>query len=164
VSRKQEFQAGAQPPKRTAVIFDMDGTLVDVSGIRHHVTGPKKNFDAFHSESIDSPPHPDVVQAVHDAKAAGHDAMIVTARDAKWRNITAAWLGINKVPSDGMFMRAHGDQRPDYEVKKEIHAKLSQTHDIVHAYDDNPSVIKLWHEKGIPTTVVPGWDDQPKKK
>lgn len=164
MSRNQEFQAGSQPPRRTAAIFDMDGTLADVSSIRHHVTGPVKNFDAFHAASVDVPPNPEVVKAARDAKAAGHDVFVVTAREAKWRNHTAAWLGINDVPSDGMFMRANKDQRPDYEVKREIHDKISQTHDIVHAHDDNPEVIRLWKEKGIPTTVVPGWDKQPKNK
>jgi phosphoglycolate phosphatase-like HAD superfamily hydrolase len=152
-----------QPPKRTAAIFDMDGTLADVSSIRHHVSGRHKDFSAFHEASVDVPPHPEVVQAARDAKAAGHDVFIVTARDAMWRNHTAAWLGINDVPSDGLFMRAHKDRRPDYEVKSEIHDKIAQTHDIVHAHDDNPAVIKLWQEKGIPTTVVPGWETPDKK-
>ena len=40
-----------------AVIVDIDGTLVDVSSVRHHVAGPgKRNFDAFHRESADCPP------------------------------------------------------------------------------------------------------------
>ena len=31
-----------------AVIVDVDGTLIDVSSVRHHVAGPgKRNFDLF---------------------------------------------------------------------------------------------------------------------
>lgn len=33
-----------------AVLFDCDGTLVDVSGIRHLLNGPGR-FDAFHRAS-----------------------------------------------------------------------------------------------------------------
>ena len=159
MSRNEEFAAGAQQ-RRTAVIFDMDGTLANVSGIRHYVAGRPKNFDKFHEESVNAPANPEVVKAAHEAKAAGHEVIVVTARDAKWRHHTAAWLGLNNVPSDAMFMRKHKDQRPDYEVKSEIHDKIAQTHDIVHAYDDNPNVVRLWREKGIPTTVVPGWEEE----
>ena len=34
---------------QTAVIFDVDGTLADVTSIRHYVLQRRKDFDAFHS-------------------------------------------------------------------------------------------------------------------
>ncbi len=154
-----EFQGGRVTERRTAHIFDVDGTLADVSSIRHHVAGPKKDFNKFHEESVNVPPHPHVVEMARAAKAAGHDVIVVTARDAKWRNHTAMWLAQHDIPSDAMYMRTSGDSRPDYEVKKDILDKISKTHDVVHAVDDNPNVIKLWNENKIPTTVVPGWDE-----
>jgi hypothetical protein len=54
-------------------------------------------------------------------------------------------------------MRSDGDYRPDYIVKKEIVDRLLIRYDIVKAYDDNPNVVKLWSEYGIPCIVVPGW-------
>ena len=85
--------------------------------------------------------------------------MIVTARKAKWRNHTAMWLAQNGVPSDAMYMRADHDQRPDYEVKSDILARMRQSFNVVHAVDDNPNVLRLWDEHGISTTRVPGWDE-----
>ncbi|WP_092501608.1 hypothetical protein [Agrococcus jejuensis] len=54
-----------------AVLFDVDGTLCDVRSIRHHVDGTgRRNFDAFHAESIDCPPH---------------------APSSRWRRVPASW-------------------------------------------------------------------------
>jgi phosphoglycolate phosphatase-like HAD superfamily hydrolase len=139
-----------------AVIFDMDGTLADVSGIRHLLNGPGR-FDAFHRASIDCPPHQWVVDAANAEHAAGRAVLVVTARSARYRHVTAMWLAIHAVPSASMFMRADKDNRPDFEVKAEILAKIRQRYTPVAAWDDNPNVIRLWEQEGIPVTVVPGW-------
>lgn len=145
---------------RTAYIFDIDGTLADVREFRHHVLQKPKNFDKFHEESMYAPAHQHVVDMVHEAKAAGHDIIIVTARNAKWRNHTAFWLADKEIPSDALFMRDINDHRKDYEVKKDIFSVISQTWNVVHAIDDNPNIIKLWEEHGIPTTIIEGWIEE----
>ncbi len=139
-----------------AVLFDMDGTLVDVSGIRPLLAGPGR-FDAFHRASIDCPPHQWVVDAANSERAAGRAVLVVTARQAKYRNVTAWWLAIHGVPSEGMWMRATNDSRPDHVVKAEILAKIRQRYVVVGAWDDRPEVVALWESEGIPVTVVPGW-------
>jgi phosphoglycolate phosphatase-like HAD superfamily hydrolase len=139
-----------------AVLFDMDGTLVDVAGIRPLLGGPGR-FDAFHRASIDCPPNQWVVDAAKAERAAGRAVLIVTARQAAYRNITAWWLALHDVPSDAMYMRATNDNRPDHIVKAEILAKIRQRYDVVAAWDDRPEVIALWESEGIPVTPVPGW-------
>lgn len=146
-----------------AVIFDMDGTLADVSSIRHYVAGApgrRKNFHAFHEESVNVPPHQHVVDAAHRAHILGCAVLVVTARKAMWRNHTAMWLAINRVPSDRLYMRSNHDGRPDREVKQDILNRIRQEFTVIHAWDDNPNVIAVWHDNGIPTTVVPGWETQ----
>lgn len=143
----------ALPP---AVIFDVDGTLCDVRTIRHLID--TKGFDAFHRASADCPPHPHVVQAAVDAHAAGKKVLIVTGRVEKWRRLTSMWLALHGVPSELLAMRPDGDFRKDYVIKKEILARLRQGYLVEHAWDDNPAVLRLWADEGIPTTVVPGWD------
>ncbi|MET8676571.1 hypothetical protein ABZW18_02940 [Streptomyces sp. NPDC004647] len=147
------------PANREAVIFDMDGTLCDVRQIRHLINGPG-GFHAFHAASASCPPHPHVVDAARAAHAAGMAVLIVTARTARFRHHTAMWLALHDVPSDAMWMRANGDGRPDVEVKRDILARIRTRFTPVHAWDDNPNVLRLWAEKGIPATVVPGWEDR----
>lgn len=145
--------------KRKARIFDVDGTLCNVEDIRHFVSGGQRNFDAFHYASIDCPPNPHVVEAARQSLAEGVAPLIVTARQAKYRNVTAFWLAMHDVPSEAMYMRATGDMRPDYYVKRDILTRIRYWYDVIEAWDDNPNVIRLWTEENIPTVLVPGWVD-----
>lgn len=140
---------------RDCYVFDMDGTLADVSGIRHFLP----NFHAFHSESVNVPAHDWVVDALHRAFAAGINVVIVTARSSKYMNHTVWWLLLNDIPFDQMYMRKATDNRPDREVKEEIVKRMK--HDgfnPVHAFDDNPAIVEMWQDMGVPVTIVPGFD------
>lgn len=149
---------------RNAVIFDMDGTLADVRSIRHLVVPPtpkpkgwKKDFHAFHALSVDVPPNRAVVDHAHRASLLGNAVVIVTARAAKYRPHTAFFLAMHNIPSDALYMRANNDNRPDYDVKRDILAQIRTRYNVIHAVDDNPEVIRLWQEEGIPTTIVEGF-------
>ncbi|AEW98359.1 hypothetical protein SCATT_p01660 (plasmid) [Streptantibioticus cattleyicolor NRRL 8057 = DSM 46488] len=139
------------------MIFDMDGTLCDVRRIRHLIDGPG-SFHAFHTASVDCPPHAWVVDAARAHHAAGRAVLVVTARSARYRHHTAWWLALHGVPSEAMWMRGRQDHRPDYAVKRDILASIRRRYRPVMAYDDNPEVIRLWREEGIGVEVVPGWD------
>ena len=61
-----------------------------------------------------------------------------------------------------MYMRSSGDYRPDRQVKADIVAQiLADGFLITHAYDDNPAVLALWADIGVPTTVVPSHLQRP---
>jgi len=142
-----------------AVIVDVDGTLADVRAIRHHVAHKPKNFDAFHAASAHVPANQQAIDFVTRHHAAGFVIIVVTARLQTWFDVTRTWLDAHvPVPFDGPFHRPDGDFRPDVQVKRDIHRYLSRHYDIRGAVDDNPNVIALWDELGIPTEVVPGWD------
>lgn len=145
--------------KPRAIIIDVDGTAADVSAIRHYVLDDpgNKNFDKFHEAATGSPVNADVLQAAKNAQAEGIAVIIVTARKEKWRYSTLWWLLLNDFPFDHQFHRPDWDQRKDYEVKKDILKIIRSRYEVIHAYDDNPSVIQLWTEEGIPTTIIPGW-------
>jgi hypothetical protein len=86
--------------------------------------------------------------------------LIVTARKHRYRHHTAWWLALHEVPSEELHMRANHDARPDYEVKRDMLADILCDYQVVHAWDDNPHVLRLWSEHGIPTTTVPGWSER----
>ena len=140
------------------MIFDVDGTLADVRGIRHHVLGTgRKNFDAFHSESVNVPPHQHVANAARVAYLLGHDPVVVTARKVRWARHTGMWLAMHDIPSAAMFMRGDADSRSDVEVKRDILKAIKKSWNVVAAWDDNPKSIELWESEGIPTNIVEGW-------
>ena len=147
-----------------AIIVDMDGTLADVRGIRHHLIPPTpkpkgwfKDFHAFHTESVNVPINESVRDAAIRAHMFGVDVLIVTARRHMYRHQTAWFLALHGVPSDALIMRGNKDGRPDYEVKHDMLNQIQSRWDVLHAYDDNPSIIKLWKENDIPTTIIEGW-------
>lgn len=151
---------------RDAAIFDVDGTLVDVSSIRYFVNerdpkfSGKKLWDRFHGGAINCPPIPQALQLHAEARANGLAILIVTARMNVWSLPTLIWLKEHGVEHDELYMRKNLDYRKDYIVKAEILQQIKRDgYRPVMAVDDNPNVIKLWQSHGIPTHIIPGWED-----
>lgn len=142
-----------------AVIVDVDGTLVDVSAVRHHVLNRPKDFTAFHAGAEACPPIASTLALVR-AWATVADVFVVTARMQQWEDSTRRWLAQHADFDYTLHMRPDGDFRVDVEVKAEILATIRRTHDVALAIDDNPSVIDLWESEGIPTVIVPGWAEE----
>jgi phosphoglycolate phosphatase-like HAD superfamily hydrolase len=144
--------------KPTAYIFDVDGTLANVDPYLHLIRGSNRDYDAFHEASIDALPNIEVVEMLNNAVSDQCAILVVTSRKEKYRGLTSMWLAKNNIRSNGLFMRADNDNRPDYEAKKDMLDKISKLWDVVHAVDDNPNVIKLWEDHSIPTTKIGTWD------
>lgn len=147
------------PRLPVAVIVDMDGTLVDVSGVRHHAFAG--DYDAFHKASADCPPIPDTVEWCRRHHEKGRTILAVTARMQRYHGLSKDWLDKHlPVPHLGPFMRADGDYRPDHQVKRELYEQLSTQYRIVAACDDRPEICELWRSLGLEVTVVPGWEGE----
>lgn len=147
--------------KKPAVIFDMDGTLCDVTSVRHLILDRRRrNYNAFHYGSSFCPPIQWVADAAHRYRKAGFEVVVVTARQEMWRELTTNWLNTHGIPYVEIHMRAQGDLRKDKIIKGEILDRLLEVYDIKHAFDDNPSIIELWQERGIDYTHVPGWAEE----
>lgn len=144
--------------KPSAFIFDVDGTLANVDPYIHFVRGSNRDYDAFHSSSINAVPNFGVVEMLNNALFDGHSILVVTSRKEKWRGLTSLWLKNNNITSHALYMRKDEDYRPDYEAKKDMLEQINKTWNVIHAVDDNPNVIRLWEENYIPTTKIGTWD------
>lgn len=143
-----------------AELFDVDGTLCDVRGIRHYVTHPNRDFHSFHMASQFCPPNPEVVDLASEARAKGRTVIVLTARLARYRMLTRRWLNAWDIPFDVLRTRRDGDFRKDAVIKREILHELRQSYRVVKAHDDNPAVIAVWEDEGLEVNVVPGWNEQ----
>lgn len=141
-----------------AVIFDMDGTLVDVSHRVHHLDG-EKDWKAFHDAMEYDTPVEAIVLLARIVKAArlnGEElaVLVVTARhdDPRYERMTRDCLMLHDVPFDRLYMRADTDTRPDHVIKREILQRiLDDGYEPVLAVDDRPEVVKMWRDHGIVT-------------
>jgi FMN phosphatase YigB (HAD superfamily) len=145
--------------KPDAVIFDVDGTLADVAGIRHYVAGPKKNFMKFHAAASLVPPHREIADLAAAMKRAGLVIIVVTSRKEQWRWHTATWLRKWEIEYDHLYMRGDADGRRDVDVKRDILVTILRSYAVVLAVDDNPAIIALWNDERIPVVTWPGWSD-----
>lgn len=145
--------------KPTAAIFDMDGTLVNVTSVHHHLFAEPRDFAAFHNGSADCPPMSDIVQIAVALHYLGHDIVIVTGRERQYEPVSTGWLDQHlPVPYVGPYMRADGDRRPAALVKEEILAELlADGYDVIFAADDDPKNVSMFERNGIDTLHVPGW-------
>lgn len=145
--------------RQPAVIVDMDGTLCDVSTVIH-LQAESDGFDAFHRGCAQCPPHREVVDWCIEHHSRGLEILIVTGRDAWAHALTDQWLREHlPVRHAGIYMRRNGDFRSNLEVKRDIHSRLERTYDIRAAIDDDPEILGLWQQLGIPVAMVLDWGD-----
>lgn len=142
-----------------AYCFDLDGSLVDNTHFLHDWAVRKRtDYDEFHRLTRVCKPKMEILAELHKAWDAGYDIYLVTARGEKYRELTLSWLDEHGVTFHGLWMRPHENDEPDHVVKFEIIDDLTRRGvDFIHAFEDNPKMIALFEERGIPVTCVPGW-------
>lgn len=138
-----------------AILVDMDGTLCDVEGVRHYVTGERPDFRSFHEASRFCPTRPQVEAEVRQAAAAGLAVVIVTAREERYERATRDFLVRYRIPHDALYMRPWGDRRRDAVVKAEILAQvLRDGFEPIRAIEDRLDIAEVWATHGIDVMYV----------
>lgn len=132
------------------IICDLDGTICDITHRLQYGKGETKDWDIFFSLIPEDLPRTDIIQQVmlmsHDHNA---EVIFVSARPETHRQATEKWLADHNVLGKMLIMREANDKRPDTEVKSDIYDKYLKNLDIVGVFDDRPSVIRMWREKGL---------------
>jgi predicted kinase len=133
-----------------AVIFDIDGTLADLSHRLHHVTNGKKDWDAFFDGIGDDLLVGPVADLAHIVGAWGHKVILCSGRPEKCRDGTEGWLARHSVNFDRLYMRPDDDTRPDFVVKKQLLDGIkADGFDPWLVIDDRQSVVDMWRENGL---------------
>lgn len=151
------MQAGLyKDSKKSAVIFDIDGTLANIEHRRHHVADGKKDWRAFNAGiKNDTPNQPiatlyDMVSLYGD-RYESHEIILMSGRSADHRRVTETWLDEHGL--DGyfaLFMRGFTDMRDDAIVKKELYEQFVKPYfDVSFVIDDRDRVVKMWREQGL---------------
>lgn len=86
----------------------------------------------------------------------GHDVVISTCRPQFYEQITRHWLHLRGIKPVMLLMRKNDDHRTSNAVKKEHYeASIGAAPDGLHCvYDDNPAIIAMYRELGIPARQI----------
>lgn len=140
------------------VVFDIDGTLADLSHRLHHIVNPEntKDWDAFYGACVDDQPITEMV-AICRAVAREFSIQFWTGRSDRVRRETVEWLRLHVGPwvlESAIRMRADGDYRPDHVVKAEY---LDPDNPPVAIFEDRDGPVEAFRDKGIRVLqVAPG--------
>jgi hypothetical protein len=152
-------------------IFDLDGTLADISHRMHFIKSDptlpdgadfKPRWDIFFAACKDDKPITPMISLLDDL---GHQALasvyIWTGRDENVRDETINWLRrhVNRIIIDELRMRTHGDHRPDHVIKEEWLKALDPDDRarLICVFEDRDQVVKMWRDNGVACCqVAPG--------
>lgn len=150
VIENMALQFGVTKPGTKLVVCDIDGTVADLTHRLEYARGEKKDWKKFFSLLSGDTPRQDIYIAAQSL-AHEHDALLVfvSARPEDYRLETEQWLRDNGMMYDNLIMRRKGDKRQDTDVKSDIYNRYLKQYEIVRVFDDRPSVIRMWREKGL---------------
>ena len=144
-------------------LFDIDGTIADLSHRLHHVAADladngatkPKDWDAFYAACGDDKPIPHMVELLLTLFRAGSGVVYVSGRSDQCRNDTVNWIMRHNLPVGPLYMRKCGDHRPDHLVKAALLDQiLADGYKPALVFDDRNQVVKMWRERGIPCCQV----------
>lgn len=102
---------------------------------------------------LNDKPRTDIIEKLQAHREDGHEVIFVSGRPERCRRDTLHWMWKNHVVRGGeepvLFMRQDGDHRPDTQTKGDIYDMYLVNYPIEQIYDDRPSVIRMWREKGM---------------
>lgn len=140
-------------------LFDIDGTIADLSHRLHHIQSTPKDWDSFFAGCQADAPIPHIIEMARDLAFSGKGIVYVSGRSDQCRKETRAWLESFQLPAGPLYMRKEGDHREDNQVKGELLDQLrADGHEPIMAFDDRNQVVKMWRERGIPCAQVADGD------
>lgn len=133
------------------VLFDIDGTLADISHRRPILEKDPRAWGAFFAIMGDDTPNKAVVDLYNLIWASKqHECIIVTGRPNDYRKITEQWFIWNHIPFDRLIMRPKNDNRADHIIKEEmLNTLIAEGKEIAFVVDDRQSVVDMWRRNGL---------------
>ena len=161
------------------IIFDIDGTLMDIEHRRHFVSGSKKDWKSFVDNiKYDVPNEPIRDLLLQFNFNSDNNIFFLSGRNEAQRDITEQQIkdcGFNVLYQDEvkpykddiyhiydhwreiLLMRPDDDYRPDVELKSDLYDKLLEIHGDIFKptyqstiiFDDRQSVVDMWRSKGL---------------
>lgn len=132
------------------VIFDVDGTLMDISHRQVHLQNGNNDWEAFNDAMYLDIPNVHIMHIAKDMSDAGHEIVICSARNERHRSITEVQITDCGVKFGHCFLRGDDDFRPDEVFKQDVlDALIAQDWKPDIVFDDRNKVVDMWRRNGI---------------
>ena len=151
---------------KKTVIFDLDGTLADITSRRSLSTKPngKINWDVFFDPmniDLDEPNTP-VIKMAQMLKSQGFMIVIFSGRSKATKDATNKWLDKHNVPCDVLKMRPTSNDwhfMADNKLKQHwLDDLFPDKDDIFAVFDDRQQVVDMWRDNGLTVFQVADGD------
>lgn len=130
------------------VIFDIDGTLADISERIHHIKRKPKNWNAFNEGMAQDKAIHSMVRLCNILYVSGIHIILCSGRNERNRPETVEWLNRQGVYYHELLLREDDDYRSDAVVKREILQNLDKSK-ILFVVEDRSRVVEMWRSEGL---------------
>ena len=130
------------------VIFDIDGTLADISGRVHHVRKRPKDWDSFFRGMAQDKAITSMVRLCDILYSAGLRVVLCSGRNESHRQQTVGWLARQGVPYHELRLRRDGDFRSDTVAKREMLRGIDKRR-VLFVVEDRSRVVEMWRSEGL---------------
>lgn len=130
------------------MIFDIDGTLADVSERIRHLKKRPKDWNAFFAGMAQDKTMHSMVRLCNILYDSGIKIILCSGRSEEHRQETVEWLDKHGVNYHELLLRQDGDRRSDVVVKQEILAGLDKSK-ILFVVEDRSRVVQMWRSEGL---------------
>jgi hypothetical protein len=134
-------------------IFDIDGTLADLSHRLHFITGENKDWHTFYKACYADSPIFDVITIARALSDAGHIVVYATGRSTLVYNETIDWLKKYRLPNpQRVYMRPEGDHKEDVVVKLTLLDMINSDYaneKLGGIFEDRQQVVDMYRARGL---------------
>lgn len=130
------------------VIFDIDGTLADVSERIHYLKKKPKNWDAFFQGMAQDKAIHSMVRLCNLLYDSGIQIILCSGRNEQYRTETMTWLAEQNVRYHDLLLRKDNDRRSDTIVKREMLASIDRSK-VLFVVEDRSKVVEMWRSEGL---------------
>jgi len=132
-------------------IFDIDGTLADLTHRLHFIQQKPVDWDAFFKACPGDAPIQDVIDVAITLDI-NNIIIFSTGRSEAVCEETRYWLGKHGLPWGKLYMRTEGDHREDSIVKSELLDRILRDYDNYHiagVFEDRQQVVDMYRARGL---------------
>lgn len=130
------------------VIFDIDGTLADVSERLHHINKKPKDWDSFFKGIPQDKAIRSMVRLCNIIYESGIKIILCSGRSDQYRTETIDWMAQQGVNYHELLLRRNNDRRSDVIVKREMLAGMERSK-ILFVVEDRSGVVEMWRSEGL---------------